>query len=282
MKNPFYSLLRNKILVDIVSDLHIDNWCSNYNKYPCNNPIHYPFDYTNPKSDYLIIAGDISDDIDLSIDYVNQLSQYYKHIMFIDGNHEHVAIYPELYTNSFIQNKIEHKIQNNKITYLSNKPYIINDTVFIGSCGWWDYNNCSTECIDANLNYFDKWIKHFTREDNINFINNVTQQSLKEYYYLHENIKKYENDKNIKNIVVVTHTVPKKEYCYLGYGDIAVCNQVNTKYSNLFKYKKISHWIFGHAHNENDNKENIYFVSNPRGRKSDYNRVHYNVKQIEI
>ena len=111
--------------------------------------------------------------------------------MFIDGNHEHVAIYPELYTNSFIQNKIEHKIQNNKITYLSNKPYIINDTVFIGSCGWWDYNNCSTECIDANLNYFDKWIKHFGYDFKVKA---ETSGVMGDSYIFHK-----KNNTNIKN-----------------------------------------------------------------------------------
>ena len=66
------------VKIDIVSDLHIDHWDKNYNtRYPFGNIKDYPLQFTNTDSDYLIIAGDISDNLDNSIDYMNKISKYY-------------------------------------------------------------------------------------------------------------------------------------------------------------------------------------------------------------
>ena len=62
-------------------------------KHPYGDIVHKPVELNN-KSDILIIAGDISDDIDLSIKYIDNISKKYKKILFVDGNHEHVNRYP--------------------------------------------------------------------------------------------------------------------------------------------------------------------------------------------
>ena len=123
-------------------------------------------------SKYLIVAGDISDRLNTSLNYLDQISDYYEKILFVDGNHEHVNIYPKLYSIKYINNLVEF---NNKLVYLANKPYIINQTVFIGCCGWWDYNNSDKTSIEKCSNYFDEWIPHFTKNDNDNFVNNVIE-----------------------------------------------------------------------------------------------------------
>ena len=72
------------------------------------------------------MAGDISDDLNESINYLNEISKYYKKILFVDGNHEHVHKYPKLYDTQYI-NKL---ITNDKIVYLPTTPYKINETLF--------------------------------------------------------------------------------------------------------------------------------------------------------
>ena len=49
------------------------------------------------------------------------------------------------------------------------------------------------------------------------------------------------------------------------------------------KTKKITHWLFGHAHNQTDKYDEIdkiNYISHPRGRPEDYNRVNYDVKKV--
>ena len=94
--------------IDIVSDLHVDQWNPNYNnKYPCGEISNNPYNFKYPESDILVIAGDISDDINISIDTLNTASEYYDKVIFVDGNHEHVHKYPYLYTYDEIYDKIK-------------------------------------------------------------------------------------------------------------------------------------------------------------------------------
>ena len=128
----------------------------------------------------------------------------------------------------------------------------------------------------------------------IEFINNVFDKSRKEFEYLKNEIEYYEKNDKIKNIVLVTHSVPKSEFSYKnGKSEyISAGTQYNTLFSQILnkdsgcvKYKKISHWIFGHSHDNHDIYDFetlIRFISNPRGRYEDYNRTSYSVKELEI
>ena len=271
----------DKLQIDLVSDLHIDQWSPLYkNKYPCGEIKDFPFEIKDTDSKYLIIAGDISDDINISIDYLNKISDKYEKILFVDGNHEHVNSYPNLYPIE----KINELINNEKIVYLPKNPFIINNTVFLGFCGWWDYNNFDEKETETGTKYFKDWISDFSRKDNIDFMMNVIQRAGKEIKNLNDLIKKYEDDETINQIIIVTHTVPKKDFCYLGGGNVSVGTQYNTKYKTVLKKtNKITHWLFGHAHNETnkfDESNKINYISHPRGRPEDYNRITYDVKKV--
>ena len=41
----------------------------------------------------IIIAGDISDDMDMTVNWLNDISSNYETILLVDGNHEHVSHY---------------------------------------------------------------------------------------------------------------------------------------------------------------------------------------------
>jgi len=77
-----YSPFKNNKIVekfDIVSDLHIDQWSHKYiSKYPCGEIKECPYKFSKSESDYLIVAGDISDDLNISINYLNENSVNYK------------------------------------------------------------------------------------------------------------------------------------------------------------------------------------------------------------
>ena len=280
--NPFNNKIfkNNNIKMEVCSDLHIDQWSNKYtNKYPCGEKKLISFEFKKTNSEYLIVAGDISDTLNTSLNYLDKISEHYEKILFVDGNHEHVNIYPKLYSTKYINSLVEF---NNKLVYLANKPYIIDQTVFIGCCGWWDYNNSDKTSIEKCSNYFDEWIPHFTKNDNDNFVNNVIEQSKKEYNYLNKNLEKFNNDPNIKNIVIITHTLPTQEFFDKDKDKIELATEYNSKFENLLKYDKISHWIFGHTHTEWQKINNIEFICNPRGRPEDYDREIYNLKKLEF
>ena len=268
--------LKYPIKIDIVSDLHIDQWSSEYEiKYPCGEVAEHPFIFRETDADYLIVAGDISDTLEQSVKYLNAISKYYNKIFFVDGNHEHTYSHPNIYSLNYINSFID----NEKIVFLPKKPYRIDDTVIIGVCGWWDYNNRKSELIKENIDYFDTWIPHLTEHDNITFINNSCQFAEQECDYLEECLIKYTKDYSVRNIIVVTHTIPLKRFC----NEERMATEFNSGFERLLKYEKISHWIFGHTHNQwNEKYKGIQFICNSRGRPEDHGIKDYSIKQLVI
>ena len=268
--------LKYPIKIDIVSDLHIDQWSKKYNiKFPCGEVIERPFIFRETDAEYLIVAGDISDILENSLQYLDTITKLYKKIFFVDGNHEHINYYPYTYSRSHIKKCIT----NSKIVFLPITPYRIDDTVIIGVNGWWDYNNENSILINKNLNYFDRWIPHLTRQDNITFINESIETAKNEADYLEKCLEKYSKDYSIRNVIIVTHTIPLRRFC----NEERYETEFNSGFERLLKYKKISHWIFGHTHEEwNEKYRGINFICNPRGRPEDQNSTEYSIKQIVI
>lgn len=263
-------------MFDIVSDLHIDQWDNTIGvKYPCGEVKHIPYIPITPQNEILIVAGDISDNLQNSLKYLNDISQYYQKILFVDGNHEHVNAYPNLYSQKEINEEIK-KLDNNKIVYLPSNPYQIGKTLVIGACGWWDYNNSDEESINSSMEYFKKWIPEFGQKENQKFIDNVTQRSREECQQLQEILEFTNKDDFIENIVIVTHCVPKNEFASKNHEKTIVNNGFEKLLNNKELSKKISHWIFGHVHHNISNKSNnVKFICHPRGRPEDYNREMY-------
>ena len=268
--------------IDIISDLHIDNWSLKYrNKFYKGKISECPFVINHSDAEYLIIAGDISDNINTSLEYINQISNNYKKILFIDGNHEHTENFPNLIDKYEINNMIK----NDKLIYLSINPLIIEDTVFIGCCGWWDYNNKNEIDNYLNNNYYMSNFK-LKFEEKKNLILNIIDKSEQDFLYLKENIDKFDNDDNIKNIIIITHTIPSNHFGST-YSYECIQNnfstQYNSKFQNLHLSHKIKYWISGHNHGVHDKIiDNIHYISNPRGCPGDYNRINYEKKQIII
>ena len=59
-----------------MSDLHIDHWSKEYKSpYIHGHIINKPYELSFTKSDYLIVAGDVADDLNSTLDYLNKASQ---------------------------------------------------------------------------------------------------------------------------------------------------------------------------------------------------------------
>ena len=271
--------------LDIVSDLHIDQWDSSLNiKNPCGEVSDSVYKFNKTNNRILVIAGDISDEIDLSVNYLNEVSEYYERVLFVDGNHEHVSVFPNLLSTEEIKNKIE-KLNNDKIVYLSDKHYKLGKTVFIGYSGWWDYDNNKDESINNSLNYFDGWIKELSesQENSRMFIKNVTEKSREQHNLFLEHLNFYESCDDVDNVIIITHTVPLEQFALSSKGNIDTACQLQSFSKNLVdgRYKKLSKWIFGHTHNQFDKVINgVNFIAHPRGRPEDFNRRDYELKMI--
>lgn len=276
---------------DICSDLHIDQWDLKLKpEFPCGLVKNFPLKLKKSHGNILIIAGDISDKLDLSINYMNKLSKYYKKILFTDGNHEHVEKYPNLYSQNEINKRINEN-NNSKIVYLPKNPYILDDTVFIGCCGWWDYCNDDPVEIKKSTKYFKDWHPHFTEEQCLSFIKNVSSNAKEQFKTLKSSIEKYDKMKSIKNIIIVTHTIPTSRY----FAGDDISTELNSNFNKFFStgekrnnnpkkgLEKVTHWIFGHVHEHyEDHYDGMQLICNPRGRPEDHDREIYKFKTVKL
>lgn len=266
--------------LDIVSDLHIDYWDAKLGtKHAPDRIKHAPLNWKDkPKSDILIIAGDIADDLQMSLDYANKLTQYYQHVLFIEGNHEHMKKYPSLYQHDFIGMMVNF-YQNEKLIYLTNNTFIKDNVAFLGCCGWWDFMG---EYQDNSKNILSKLLQYFTLENSEKFVTNVLTRAELECKLLHDKLDQLQQNPKIENIVVITHCLPDQKYCDRNLNQ----TQYNTQLNALLKkkYSKLKTWIFGHTHQQIDiiNDDNINLIAHPRGRPEDYNRIEYDVKTIRL
>jgi hypothetical protein len=216
----------------------------------------------------------------LFLDLLQQLAKNGHRIIYIEGNHEHQHYWPNF---SFAPNYLRTAIAAMpNVLYLYDDYKIINDVAFLGKCGWWNFKFAEpviTEQVARN-----RFIK-----DKFDICDEITNQSDSEFYYLFGQIHKLQFEENINSIVVVTHTAPLPKFTspgeYPPWPEYSAFQGNSNMYSILnvdFK-EKIKTWVFGHNHDAKDDiVKHVRFVSNPRGRPTDYNREIYLPKVIQI
>jgi len=257
--------------VDIVSDLHVEHWT----RYPYNWKL-------NKNANVVVIAGDIADDLELTLNELNKACDVYEKVIYIDGNHESTKYFNDL---SFVNKYIcEHMKKRGNFFNLSEKDVVLNNYVIIGACGWWDFKICEPDItFDNSINDFScDWnprkdtnkatiVKNIINEANINYIN------------IKNKIEKYKND---YNICLVTHTVPSKSLLSDNYPfDKRFAGSYGNSLFEEFVYEDaVKYFIFGHNHDAILKKliGGKMFINNARGRPEDFNRIDYKSCTIEL
>ena len=258
--------------LDIISDLHID-WFRKQNNYPVptiDRLVNTRYSDYDTQSHTLLIAGDISDDINETAEYLFSCKQFYKNVLFVDGNHDVFGNEKELTEKTSDLNEILKKDKN--IYYLSYRDFITDNIAFIGCNGWYDF--CFTENMTSPTECEAMWNNLPTRDKkHINWGDSSVQAIAKiQAEQLEHRIKFHKN--NNKKLVVVTHTPPhprsitwpkraKDQFLYTlsgAFGSNKMTNLLNTY------IKDISFWFHGHNHvAQNYTYHDVRIISNPRG-----------------
>lgn len=257
---------------DLVSDLHIDHWGKNFE-----------FDWLHSQqSDTIVIAGDTSDYVDVTCEFLHKISNYYTNVLVIDGNHEHQNHMENLeesikYWKSCVSQTLA--------VYLGEKQPVIEGVKFIGICGWWSFdfgqpNILSEQTILTCKNLYG--LNDIT-------IKNQMNQSLLDAHCLAGMMVESTLSPDVKNIIVVSHSLPHSS-CISWNRYPTDYNVVGCYGNSKFQWtldadinEKINYWVFGHNHDtKNIPYKYFKFVSNPRGRREDWNRIDYKALNLKI
>jgi len=239
---------------DLYSDLH-DNW------WPKDQLLDYKGLGTSLVA---VVAGDISNNWDYSFNTLLEIGQHYRHVIFVDGNHEHN------HQSNISENcaKFQERLSPYRnITFLYKSCIVLDDTAFVGCNGWWTYDFCqpevsTAECWDGLLNN----VYHESLQSEIFITAKLEAQTLL------NQVETFNNDPRIGNIVVVTHTSPMQKFRYINpemefFHMGRAGNSLMSLVLNANTNKKISTWCFGHVHKEYDEViDGIRYVCHPRGR----------------
>jgi predicted phosphodiesterase len=256
---------------DLISDLHVETWDS--------------FDWTaQATAPYCVVAGDVCRDRTLLIDTLTHLGKSYPGgVFYIDGNDEHRYYFDDLGKSYQELDQAIKKIPN--VVYLQDNVVIINGVAILGTNAWWTYD------FDPALD----------REQSVQFvqdhykITNFAAGSIAgvahhDAAYLINSVRKLQTHKEVKSIVLVTHTVPEPWIVShdVDLADTWRFNSIGNSYISQALEQdtehKIQTWCFGHYHRPVDQLHNgIQWISNPRGRgDTNWCQQVYYPRRIEI
>jgi predicted phosphodiesterase len=275
------------MMVDLLSDFHLEmnvGW-NTTSLYQEGDPIHYAW-HKQAGSPVLVIAGDTANHIESTRDVIVEASKYYEHVVFVDGNHEHYSNYKDGKTVMVdmewlnTQFNTKDRIVDN-VTYLNgDTSYQIGDTLFIGANGWYNFMHSTGAHPKAQQQAWrnqsnDSVCIRFGKK---NRPEKLARRQTNQLIALVENAR---FDESVKDIVVVTHTLPT-EQAFVEYNNPshpffalngAYCNNWMSEVLDADKAGKIKTWCFGHTHQRRDffDKDGVHYVCNPRGYRGERN-----------
>lgn len=249
-------------LFDFISDIHQEWWDKAY-------------DYAaNKKNDLVVVGGDLSSCTETSIEELKKISAVYKKVLFIDGNHE-FRMGPPDYRCNFNVEEVEQKLREAidkmpNVTYLRDEVYIEGDTAIIGRNGHWDYKIMPEGDRSSAISALAKTLKASFNEASL-----IGKAALRDYKAICKEVQKLNDMPEIKNIIVVTHTVPRVEL--LNMSPSFPVEHQNRMGSSLMadvpkadKGRKIKLWLYGHQHASKDvTLDGIRYLQQTRGFQKD-------------
>jgi predicted phosphohydrolase len=241
---------------DLISDLHLGP--------------HETFDWTDQAtSPVCVVAGDISRDIEVTKETLEHLGKCYQAVFYIDGNNEH-RYNLDMIGRSY--NILEDELNNiPNVVYLHNNCVIINGVAIIGTNGWWTWDfDSQIDNEQCRLWWSDVMKTGYSATDEIH------ELAYNDAAYLVNSVKKLQKHRDVKRIVIVTHTVPLQDLIShdVTINDTYEFNKMGNSLMPLVfdddTENKIDTWCFGHYHNSIDQLINgVRYVNNCMGRKED-------------
>ncbi len=266
--------------IDFVSDLHYDCW-EEFQRWGW---------LKTQESDFIIVAGDIADTIEECATGLEKIAEVYKHVYFVDGNHEYQS---NRFATRLIQQELIKYIECfPNITYVpENLTKIETDdgvVGIVGVCGFWDFTFGDVDPDECAKNFWKRERWHEVKNGEVDFKvvkRNFELLASEDALSLQRQISTIYD--NVNEIIVATHVTCHPGMCTIYYPgpEIRYGCYGNPYFMGLAeKYSdKIVYWISGHSHDKRSfDDHGIKFLSNPRGRPGDFNRAHFSIETLII
>lgn len=255
---------------DLISDLHVETWDK--------------FDWTSQAtSPYCVVAGDVSQDRTRLTETLKHLGNCYQGVFYIDGNDEHRTYLDDLGQSYKDLRRYVDKFKN--VVFMQDNVVVVNGVAFLACNGWYSFT------LNPKIN-FEKSVEWFCQRYGVNdsVAATISNLAITDAAYLQNSVQKLQKHKDVRAIVMVTHTVPTP---LLVNHDLELENhyRFNTTGNEHLQIaldqdteSKIKVWCFGHYHRNVDRGiDGIRYVNNCRGRgNTPWSQSVYYPKRITV
>lgn len=251
--------------MDIVfsSDLHVD---------------HPQLKVNWPTADICVIGGDIANTVGDTLKVLRRVSQKYRHVVFVLGNHEHYSNKAKKVSRrrsiTDTERAISSQVPNNVHVLTWDHPHVDIDGVhFVGLTGWY---SCDIETPGSVIDPVEMYKKmdtlHFNDAFNIGFTAHGEDHpwtlAKRDADVVRETIVAITDD---RPIVVVTHMPPRRDW--IRWTGVAAKDATNLFYVNMWMSRviddlsdRIALWYSGHVHHFRETRVgSMIGLLNPRG-----------------
>jgi putative phosphoesterase len=226
--------------IGVIADLHIDRG----NKYSPED-----FEYCliktaqNKDIELLLIAGDISNNYQMTADYINKIKQLLNiPVLFIPGNHD-------FWTNDTDRSSLEIlDFYLNMDECLIDRPYCINDEwAIVGNTAWYDYSYGDSKFSEERLAQRKYYGATWQDKEKIDWPLNDQSMSELALKQTEKDLAKVKDKKIILMTHIVTHSqfvVPTPHRIF----DYFNAFIGTSKFNKLYNTYPIKYSIMGHVH----------------------------------
>lgn len=242
----------------IVSDMHVDIRGQSYVEWE--------------DGDVLVVAGDTSNSAKRTATFLNEKLNFYKYVIYVDGNHEHYSnnFYAQTNKTDTIENNLKYLdslTEPNVIRLSAGQHFDYEDYRFVGCCGWYTFDYYSDDLnksLDLWQMYSNDWRQIYQKGS----LKQMLPHGLAKYQSetLLQDIKAASD----KKVIVVTHTVPHTKMLDYRPQD-QFWEEMSAFYYNshnkeILENENIMMWVNGHTHLTKYMEINgTTCVCNPRG-----------------
>lgn len=255
---------------DLISDLHVEQWP--------------PHDWAGSATSPLcIVAGGVSSNIIHTARALKDLGKNYQAVFYIDGDNEHANRLDHLESSYSLLSQTLSTVPN--LIYLQDNVIVADGVAVLGTNGWWSYNLDASGEVEQCIEWF-----HGQTGIAVESAVDIGRQALSDAEYLLNSVKRLQTHKDVKKIVIVTHTCPHHELLahdidlydrpqmnLMGNPHLAKALEADTE-------QKIDTWVFGHYSGSIDQTINgVRYISNPRATPGSKHAQHaYHARRVCI
>lgn len=217
-------------------------------------------------ADILCLLGDIGSPFTRDyVEFLEQCSTTYKHVLVIAGNHEYYNTHG--YSIATINEGISGLCSRfPNVHFLNNSTFIIDNVQFIGSVLWSELPEENKDKVAALYNDYN----YIYADTNVKLYPDYTNTMFKTNKAFIEQAINHGIQNNYKN-VVLTHHMPTHKFSDPKHAESLYKYGLGTELSHAFDGQYIAFWACGHTHkNLNDmNINGTILITNQYGRRPD-------------